>query len=282
MSINQLNNSEDDMPEIPCNYYETEELTNLMNEEDKLIIFHLNIRSFNKNYDSLSLMLNNINRKIDVIVLTETWFIEGMCGSIEGYVGHHSVRRSKMGGGVSVYIRCGLTSIKLPDTSTVEECGEICTVELRPDPNISSQRIIIMGAYRPPNEPIAPFTDLVRNLMSKFPNKPILLTGDFNIDLLNDERNSDILNPMLEYNFHPLINIATRITENSGKCIDHIWYNRFNVETSGAIISDISDHYPIFTVLGVKNDKGLIKKTFRDQSVLHIENLSDEVLGMRE
>ena len=44
-----------------------------------ILIFHHNIRSFNKNFDNLPIMLGEFETTIDVIILTETWFIEGLC-----------------------------------------------------------------------------------------------------------------------------------------------------------------------------------------------------------
>ena len=42
------------------------------NSIDKFHIFIQNIRSFNKNYDELSVFLRSISVDIDVVVLTET------------------------------------------------------------------------------------------------------------------------------------------------------------------------------------------------------------------
>ena len=71
---------------------------------------------------------------------------------------------------------------------------------------------------------------------------------------------------MFSHNLLPCIDIATRVTEASAKCLDHIWYNRNNVIVSGALIADISDHYPIFCALNVFKNNKPIKKIIRDLS----------------
>ena len=52
-----------------------------------------------------------------------------------------------------------------------------------------------------------------------------------------------LANMLYSINFLPVVNITTRITENSATCIDQIWHSKLNVANSGAIVSDISDQY---------------------------------------
>ena len=110
-----------------------------------------NIRSFNKNYEGLSLALSNIGSHIDIIILSETWFIDGLCGEIDGFTGFHTVRSDRIGGGVSVYMRSSLQSFFLADYSQAADDGEICAVEILPDKNSKSNKCIIFGIYRPPH-----------------------------------------------------------------------------------------------------------------------------------
>ena len=46
------------------------------------------------------------------------------------------------------------------------------------------------------------------------------------------------------YDFFPLIYEAMRETNTSSGCIDHIWFNKYNVTLAGSITADVSDHYP--------------------------------------
>ena len=272
-------NSEVDVPEIECAYYETQQLNDLL-VENHLVILQQNIRSYNRNFDSFSLLLNEISKQIDVIVLTETWFTESLCGNIEGYESYHVYRSDKSGGGVSVYVRCGLQSRKLPELTFISDICEICTIEVMPNPKQRSNNIMISGIYRAPNAPMAPFLNHLINMLPIYSNKSAIIAGDLNIDLLEIDQNVDYANTFYSYNFYPLINVATRVTENTAKCLDHIWYNRFNVSFSGSIMSDITDHYPVLAVLETANVNNLVTRTFRDHSDKQLTALRDNVILM--
>ena len=103
-----------ELPVIECSYYDTGEINRSLSNLKGTLIFHHNIHSFNKNFDNLSIMLNEIETMIDVIILTETWFIEGLCQEIDGYVGYHMYRTEGTGGGVSVYVRPTLPNSFMP------------------------------------------------------------------------------------------------------------------------------------------------------------------------
>lgn len=69
----------------------------------------LNARSCSS-LDRVDKIKNYIQRcdyNIDIIVISETWFEtnETCLYTIDGYVGHHSCRPNKRGGGLSIYIK---------------------------------------------------------------------------------------------------------------------------------------------------------------------------------
>jgi len=51
----------------------------------------MNIRSLKANIDELLLLLNSINHRFDVIVLSETWLNEDYDFTINDYVAIHSL-----------------------------------------------------------------------------------------------------------------------------------------------------------------------------------------------
>ena len=268
------------LPEIPCAYYDISELNNNLDNDNKLIIIHHNIRSFNKNYDNLSLMLSNCTFDIDIIILTETWFTENFCTEISGYTGFHIFRPVKGGGGVSIFVRAELKCAFLPEFSSVTETYEICAVEISLEQNNDRNKCIILGVYRPPNTLMSHFSEKIENLMMSVVQKSVIISGDLNLDLLEEDINSDILNLFYSYNYFPLITIATRITDNSATCIDHIWYNKLNVSLAGSVIADITDHYPVFAAIEVVKINNLITKTFRDHSDVKVDRLCTDVENM--
>ena len=84
-------------------------------------------------------------------------------------------------------------------------------------------------------------------------------------------------NLLYSYDFSPLINVATRKTNTSSTCINHIWFNKYNVSLAVLIIADVSDHYPIFAIISTINNNKIIKKTFRDHSASNIDDLCNKL-----
>ena len=136
--------------------------------------------------------------------------------------------------------------------------------------------------YRPPDASLPLLADHLSNLLTNLASRSIILCGDLNIDLLREELYSDFFNLLYSYNFFPLITVATRVTEQSAKCIDHLWYNKLNVSFSGAIVSDISDHYPIFSLFDIASINRTFTKIIRDHSTDNSNKLCNDVREMCE
>ena len=107
---------------------------------------------------------------------------------------------------------------------------------------------IICGiVHRKHNSPESFQSYLDEVLESKSSNdKTIYIMGDFNISLLNVETCNfikDFLLSLQSYSFFPTIDKPTRVNNNSATLIDNIFANNIcRKNTSGNIISDISDH----------------------------------------
>ena len=78
--------------------------------------------------------------------------------------------------------------------------------------------------------------------------------GDFNLDLLKSQQHqptADFLSELNSKGLHPLISLPTRITSITSTLIDNIFTNDFyRPISSGMIITPISDHLPVFSLLG--------------------------------
>jgi len=82
-------------------------------------------------------------------------------------------------------------------------------------------------------------------------NKDIVLLGDFNINLLNHDENSEVSDFVDILNSHlllPTINIPTRITNTSQTLIDNILVSPSFTGYSGNLTVGISDHLPQFFI----------------------------------
>ena len=150
--------------------------------------------------------------------------------------------------------------------SNCSDICESCVVEINPNINDRKHSFVVVGVYKPPSSPSHLFTEYLDDLLTQVSRQEIFCVGDFNIDLLDDASSAELCNVMYSRNIFPLINIATRITDTTAKCLDHIWCNRTNTFFSGAFEEDISDHYPIFAVLNITKDNKPVKKIIRDLS----------------
>ena len=223
-----------------------------------LSIFHLNVRSLPCNNDNLMVYLNSLNIRFQVIALTETWLCPETCDLtyITPEYQHHKVyRKSKKGGGVSLFVHNSLNCNVLSDLSIMNDFIECMFIEI--SPCIPQNKPIVIGAiYRPPNTNVSSFaSDYLSPILShpSLQSKTCYITGDFNINLLNHYSHAptaDFVDTMFASSYLPLINRPTRITLNSNTLIDNIFTNSPHTEhsSSGIFTADISDHLPIFHI----------------------------------
>ena len=61
-----------------------------------------------------------------------------------------------------------------------------------------------------------------------------------------------------------------------------IWYDGLNASFSGAIVSDVSDHYSVFVVLNIVNNNGTFTHQFRDHSKNNVDLFIGDVDGLRD
>ena len=115
------------------------------------------------------------------------------------------------------------------------------------------------------------------------PNKShIILSGDFNIDLLKTDsheptkRNVDI---MLSHGMIPRISSPTRITHHSATNIDNIFSNNLlNPITSGIIINDMSDHLPNYIIIDYELSRARPKQTkIKCFSIRNLERFTNHI-----
>ena len=85
----------EDLSNVGCLYFEVPEFNRLTGSQDNLILLQQNLGSFNANFDTLSCFQDYLPQKVDILVLTENWFREGLRCNIEGYKAFHTFRSKK-------------------------------------------------------------------------------------------------------------------------------------------------------------------------------------------
>ena len=119
-------------------------------------MFHLNLRSANKNLDELVLYLHSLNVEFHVLVLTETWFRgPGDWLDIPGYTAYHAMRADRRGGGVSILVKSLLISLLLPEFSLTTNKFVLCSVCV----TVNSVEYNIVCVCRPPDSSISHFNN---------------------------------------------------------------------------------------------------------------------------
>ena len=221
-------------------------------DETNFSILHCNIRSITNKHDDFVGYLDSLDHKFSVIGLTETWLNSNNVNDFPlnqySFVGR--VRNHKIGGGVGLYVNQSYQYRERHDLSiNVDDVIESQFIELTTPDNI-----IVGVIYRPPNDNLELFKESLLQFLQKLDSqkKKCFLMGDINSDLLRVEENrhtNDVLNYMFSSSFYPLISRPTRITSTSATLIDNIFVNSLEDSfTSGLLLTDISDHLPIFQI----------------------------------
>ena len=217
-----------------CDYYLEDtfvnKCTDLSINENSLSLMQFNIRSIPKNLDKLENYLAGLRFSFTVIGISETWLKESNvdCYSLRGYQHYFVYRENKSGGGVSIFVKEGLSVKARPGFTKNENCIESLFIEL-PKEELGTKKNTVVGMiYRPPNQDVATFTETLSEILLKIKqeNKFLFLMGDFNINILQTDKHlpsDDFLDSVYSLSLFPLITKPTRITANTSTSIDNIF-----------------------------------------------------------
>ena len=220
--------------------------------EDSFSLLHMNIRSINKHFEELQLLLENPSQQsFSIIGLTETWLSQesNQPFALNGYDFVVNNRENRSGGGVALYISHNHKYVICHELNVMNEIVESLFLEI---PLSGNKNILIGIIYRPPSSNPNLFLKYLSELMKNplFVNKQSFIMGDFNIDLLKHHDNSishEFLEILLSASFLPLISKPTRVTNRSTTLIDNILCNILPTPDSSVVLSDITDHFPIMS-----------------------------------
>ena len=103
------------------------------------------------------------------------------------------------------------------------------------------------------------------------------ISGDTNIDLLQNETNNNIKNysdMLFNLGCLPLVKFPTCISNTSSTLIDHIYTNTIlHKNTAHILINDLSDHLPVLTLLHtIKNTPKNVWTIYVIQKILTLKN----------
>ena len=246
---------------LSCDYFREDSFVDRCNQlpitKDTFSIIHSNIRSAKKNIDNFDNYISNLKCSFSIIALTETWLCDDNIDlySIKGYKSVNSTRLGKRGGGVSLHIRDDILFTSRDDLSVNNDIIESSFIEISKSELCNEHDIILGVIYRPPNTNVNAFNDIMSGILSTLKQSKCkyYLAGDYNINLLNSDEHaptSEFIDLMYSYAMFPLIRKPTRIHGNTATLIDNIFHNISfdSLFFNGILVSDISDHYPVFHI----------------------------------
>ena len=234
-----------------CEYVSEGNSPAVSTTSSSLFIFHVNIRSLQKNFDNLLEFMNMLIVLPDIICLSETRLKSDpvLNVNIPGYTFIHKPSNTNAGG-VAMYINNQLQFEILHDCQLALQNGcEDLWIKL------SKSKFIIGVTYRHPNCPLNNFLDALDNTIYKIHKKNFYIVGDINLDLLpSKSKNCNAVDQYLDllasHCAIPIITKPTRITESTATLIDHILTNdHTNKILPGVFVTHIADHYPVFAVI---------------------------------
>ena len=265
--------------------------SNFLTNKDSILngfsIMHLNIQSLRAKHTALECFLAEVN-DFDVLCFSETWLndFNFQCYNFTNY-NHLSSVRQKRCGGTSIFIKNHHHYTLRDDIKTKlweDSTFEIVIAELRKLPT----NFLIACVYRSPNSNINKFLRLLESLfdIAINENKLLLIGGDFNIDILQTSSNThDLMSALLTSNFNSLIHLPTRVTDHSSTCLDNFITNIPNINSTGVLQTDISDHYPIFVDLAIYTPERNYRpqlKAYRRHITTHSKQLFVNIISKHD
>ena len=262
-------------------------------------LLNLNLQSYHAKSSKLEGFLAAIHDDFNVLVFTETWNHKdnvNLC-NIMNYNDVHTFRTSPIplhggiGGGVSIFADSRKHNItKIDDLSFCNNTIETCVAKVSPKNLNNTDDLIVIAVYRPHTDSIENFNDALNNVLcnSILSNKTVIIAGDMNINLTDDDISTsiDYLTMLQSYNYLPVITKPTRFSTDGNSfirasTIDHIFFNKLVPFDSVIFWNDFSDHCPtairLESFMSQSNNAMLKTFSFRPYSDSNFNKLENKL-----
>ncbi len=272
----------DDEIDTVQNEFQLESVALLDRHQKHFSLAHLNTQSMTPSFAEFESML--IQHQFDLITMSETWLKQNKTLldhlEIEGYKKDFRNRDLKRGGGVGFYLKSDIKHKTRNDIQSLDNSIEHQWIELTGKTKLSN--ILIGIVYQPSSVTRERFEwlDKFETLLSQITlihKGPIMITGDFNIDLLKDSPERETyLNILDTFN---LVQHVTKPTRKSKSLIDHlITTTGTKLLASDVVMCDeISDHDAHFCIFKIKKPRFEPRYKFiRDERTFVMNNFIND------
>ncbi|MEW8542945.1 MAG: endonuclease/exonuclease/phosphatase family protein, partial [Candidatus Thiodiazotropha sp.] len=231
-------------------------VTSVLSQSHHLSFIHYNVQSILHKLDILTAELS----EFDILAFSETWLHPNILGEeleIPSY--SKPERKDRVNdphGGVLIYIK---DTIHYKRRLDLEPAGNECIwIEI-----ILRNKHILFGVfYRPPNSTAMYHSTIEDSIHLAIDTgiQDVVITGDFNYNLLSDQTHRKILSLCQQFSLHQCISEPTHYSENSSSLIDIILVsNKNNVIFSGVgdpfLSQNTRYHCPVFGILKFSKPK---------------------------
>ena len=239
----------------PLDQHET-----MLNEKQNLLSFlHLNTQSLVSSVCELNLLIERY--KFDIIGMSETWLHDNdlliQHVAMPGYTLEYNNRAQGRGGGVGCYLR---ENIKYKRRKDIERISKIEHLWVQYEGRNKHSSLLIGIFYR--SESVMPFDEWMNefeNVLSFVRSSavlPLLITGDFNVNLLNDSspKYKPYMDVLEQFNLEQVTVKPTRVTPTAVSLIDHIIVSNKTIVKYSDVLpcACVSDHDGPYVILNTK------------------------------
>ena len=262
-----------------CSYYNP---VNEGNVDDSLSKFYFNnIDGFKTNFNESLINIKLLNCIPSLIAFCETNLDEDDIHDFNmlDYNAKHlyAIPGKKKGSGLSIYSHKTNLFRRISSLTIRNKCFECIGGSVQTE----YKELIFITVYRfHGNE--SEFIQQFMKVILPYKDKPLLILGDFNLNLFEYDNNTlidDFVNSMISNSLFPLVNKAKNFFRGSSTLIDHAWTNILNNSTKCDVVDILtSSHKPLLSSLPTKL-KHFIDESGSNNTNIKLHNINTDSLN---
>lgn len=208
-------------------------------------VLNQNIRSLNRNYEGLAVLLKRLDIKYDLIMLTESWLSENsIIPEMVNYTAHSTKIHLNQNDGIVLYLKDSIHA-KVFEPNYCREVNCLVTT--------INNDLAIVSLYRPPAfKNLDPFLKSLDKILSSINHyKNIILMGDLNINIKLEQLNpkhTEYLDLLASYGLLTTHTLPTR----ESNCLDHCFVKTKLKPLTIVCNSTLTDHLSVMISLPLK------------------------------